>query len=211
LGISSLAAALSLGLTKRARKTFLKSANVAVLGIARLPACCHQLRASLCKYVTALATGLDVGSAAKYSSTLYNQQGSQANPGVSGSGAAAVIPPAPITYDQFAMHTNPQLNAGSDSGSDFQAKRQYMIDQIMGSNVSVAAKSQQINAVMDLLSSVPAPVSSLRSSGRSSQPEPFNGRAADHGQTAISWLYSVELYFAAEPTSCRQSSHIFAQ
>jgi len=129
------------------------------------------------------------------------QQGSQANPGVSGSGAAAVIPPAPITYDQFAMHTNPQLNAGSDSGSDFQAKRQYMIDQIMGSNVSAAAKSQQINAVMDLLSSVPAPVSSLRSSGRSSQPEPFNGRAADHGQTAISWLYSVELYFAAEPTS----------
>jgi len=71
------------------------------------------------------------------------QQGSQANPGVSGS--------------------------GSDSGSDFQAKRQYMIDQIMGSNVSVAAKSQQINAIMDLLSSVPAPVSSLRSSGRSFQ------------------------------------------
>ena len=109
------------------------------------------------------------------------------------------------------MHTNPQLNAGSDSGSDFQAKRQLMIDQIMGSNVSVAAKSQQITAIMDLLSSVPAPVSSLRSSGRSSQPELFNGRAADHGQTAISWLYSVELYFAAEPTSCRQSSHIFAQ
>ncbi len=67
------------------------------------------------------------------------QQGSQANPRVSGSSAAAVIPPAPITYDHFAMHTNPQLNAGSDSGSDFQAKRQYMIDQIMGSNVSVAA------------------------------------------------------------------------
>ena len=60
------------------------------------------------------------------------QQGSQANPGVSGSGAAAVIPPA-------------------------QAKRQHMIDQIMGSNVSVAAKSQQITAIMDLLSSVPAP------------------------------------------------------
>ncbi len=99
------------------------------------------------------------------------------------------------------MPTNPRLHAGSDSGSDFQAKRQLMIDQIMGSNVSVAAKSQQITAIMDLLSSVPAPVSSLRSSGRSSQPELFNGRAADHGQTAISWLYSVELYFAAEPTS----------
>ena len=56
------------------------------------------------------------------------QQGSQADPGVLGSGAAAVIPPAPITYDQFAMRTNRQLNAGSDSGSDFQAKRQLMID-----------------------------------------------------------------------------------
>ena len=86
----------------------------------------------------------------------------------------------------LAMPTNPRLHAGSDSGSDFQAKRQLMIDQIMGSNVSVAAKSQQITAIMDLLSSVPAPVSSLRSSGRSSQPELFNGRAAEQQDHILS-------------------------
>ena len=43
-------------------------------------------------------------------------------------------------------------------------------------------------------------VSSSKSYGRSSPPEPFRGQASDQGQPAQSWLYSVELYFAAEYT-----------
>ena len=43
-------------------------------------------------------------------------------------------------------------------------------------------------------------VSSFKSSSRSCQPENFHGTASDHGVTASSWLYGVQLYFEAEYT-----------
>ena len=41
-------------------------------------------------------------------------------------------------------------------------------------------------------------VISFKSSSRSCQPENFHGTASDHGVTASSWLYGVQLYFQAE-------------
>ena len=43
-------------------------------------------------------------------------------------------------------------------------------------------------------------VSSFKFSSRSCQPENFHGTASDHGITASSWLYGVQLYFQAEYT-----------
>ena len=47
----------------------------------------------------------------------------------------------------------------------------------------------------------PTTVSSIKSNSRFSPPEPFHGKSTDHGQTANTWLYGLELYFQAEPTS----------
>ena len=44
-------------------------------------------------------------------------------------------------------------------------------------------------------------MSSIKSNSRSSPPEPFHGKSTDHGQTANTCLYGLELYFQAEPTS----------
>ena len=61
-------------------------------------------------------------------------------------------------------------------------------------------KEKEIATLYQCWGTQPHTVSSLRSSSRSSPPEPFHGLAKDHGQPAQSWLCSVNLYFQAEYT-----------
>ena len=139
---------------------------------------------------TAGPSGMELDSTAPADTDL-----TQATGAVKASTQATPAHPAAAAVPHSKLSDSAVENAGHNDSA-----QEMLLKLVVNSDVPRAAKMAMSATILAPYHARTPAVSSFRSGSRSSPPEPFHGRADDHGQIAQSWLYGIELYFEAEVT-----------